>query len=880
MAHRDAHRLYSEQALEAWFEYLSDDWEPLFSSTVLDLARKLYRERRVRQIELTPDHAIIHCLFQEDHSAHAYSIIDWKKPRPSFRNSLTDKIDGPAIAAAGLYEIEELIADEIPPISRPPQPPNSTPQETSLPLTNGKNPSPETRETREAPPPSPSLRPPAQRLRLDFHWREGKLVCIPTRSNPSGPRTNAFDPLSPKVSPDLSGAHREQLIRLSALAKKSGFSFRSDQKKFYLEGSERFHPFLNGALQQWRSLFDVRLGPTVQEISNGIRPARVIAKVSPASTSRGLQLSWRVLVGDQWLSDDETLKLLRHKDSTVILKNRGAIRIDPDHLAAVERLQLPSNTSSAPSAIPVYLFYSLYRNASIEFEVAPEVEALYLQLQKPPTRPAYLPPFLRKYQADGVSWLLHLARSGCSPLLADDMGLGKTVQVLTFLSSLENPGQQPSIIICPASVTSVWVEEARRFFPHLRLEILSAANPFRSSDASAIWVTSFSQLRRHRNLLDSIEFHCAIIDEAQQIKNPEAKATRACYAIRALHRVALSGTPIENHLSDIWSIFRFLMPGLLGNQKDFLARLQGQGREKAIEELRVQLAPFMLRRTKQMVARELPPKIENISLCPLTDPQRRAYRELCDRAIAEFDKNGDFIAPERQIHFFSLLTRLRQACCDASLLPREFTQPTDLQPPSGKLEVLFSKLDEVLYGNRKIVVFSQFLPLLKRITQNLEERFPGIGIYTLTGQTKERASVIEGFQTTSSSAVMLVSLKAGGAGITLHAADYVFLMDPWWNPAVENQAIDRVHRIGQRRTVMVYRLVTEGTIEESIQLLKQQKAALFTSLLGSIESGTIRYQEHLSYLRTLLQNPGSVRPQAESNPAAPAPDPQQSSPSL
>lgn len=853
MAHRDAHRKYSETALEAWFQKLSTDWEPWFSEPALRRGRQIYREGRIREVELAPDHAIVHCRLEEADRTDAYSIIDWDQDRPSFRNSSREGLTGEAVAAAGMYEIEELVADEIPPIPRAPRTPSSLPQPP--PGSNGETPHDLSDEIPDTP---PEVSPTAP-LRLEFHWREGHLVCTPYRTRSDGSQSNAFDPATTANHPE-NAAVREQVIRLSALARKSGFTFDSAQKRFTLDGFDRFNPFLNGTLKQWQALFTVELGPTVRQIAKGIRNARIVANFEGPSrpdnlrSNQGLGFKWRILVGEEWLSDEETSRLLRSRETTAILRDRGALRLDPEQLRAVEVFQQSQNAlGSDQPGLPPYMVFSLFRESGIEIELDASVLSWRDALAAEPARLSDPPRFLRNYQAEGVAWLLHLTASGCGPLLADDMGLGKTVQILAYLHAVPNPDQLPSLIVCPASVAPVWLNEARRFFPGLELRVLNAASPFAPNSGPVIWIASFSQLRRNRPLLDTLLWNSAVIDEAQQIKNPEAKSTRACYAIRARNRIALSGTPVENHQSDIWSIFRFLMPGLLGPRKDFLARLQRKDPSVSNEALRTQLAPFILRRTKKKVARELPDKVENLTICPLSETQRRAYRELCERAVTEFGDDVSRIAPDQQIHFFALLTRLRQACCDAALLPPEIPGGGNPASPSGKLQALLEKLEEILQDDRRVVIFSQFVPFLERIGNAIAERFPEVQRIELTGKTRDRATPVESFQKSRGRAVMLVSLKAGGAGITLHAADYVFLMDPWWNPAVENQAIDRVHRIGQRRTVMVYRMVTEGTIEASIQKLKEEKAGLFDEVVGALESGRIHYQEHLETLRSLIE---------------------------
>ena len=368
-----------------------------------------------------------------------------------------------------------------------------------------------------------------------------------------------------------------------------------------------------------------------------------------------------------------------------------------------------------------------------------------------------------------------------------------------------------------------------------------------------LWIASYTQLRRHKHLLEGTQFGYAVLDEAQQIKNPDAKVTQACCAIQAECRLALTGTPIENRLLDLWTLFRFLMPGLLGSRRRFEDAVESDNsgfRETFTERVRQQLTPFILRRQKDMVGKDLPRKVEMDLICPVTDLQGQIYEKLLDRGRDELGNDLQSAVQAQSMHFFSLLTRLRQACCDPGLIP---DVNTDIQQ-SGKIQMLLSRLEEALCGDgaRKVVIFSQFLRLLKRLKPLLKTTFPKVALLELSGETKDRAKPVEIFQNTKEPAVILVSLRAGGTGITLHAADYVFLIDPWWNPAVEEQAVDRVHRIGQDRRVFVYRMITQGTIEERIQHLKKEKRELFESTLGHLGSAK-DLAEHFGDLEELAK---------------------------
>jgi SNF2 family DNA or RNA helicase len=362
-----------------------------------------------------------------------------------------------------------------------------------------------------------------------------------------------------------------------------------------------------------------------------------------------------------------------------------------------------------------------------------------------------------------------------------------------------------------------------------------------------VWLASYTQLRKHRSLLDKTEFGYAVLDEGQFIKNPDAKVTQTCFAVRADHRIVLSGTPLENRQLDLWSIFRFLLPGLLGSRTSFESSLNVD-RVATLTRLRAQLAPFILRRTKTEVATELPQKVEMELLCPLTDVQRAEYARICSEGLTRLGDDVGAAMREKSFGFLALLTRLRQTCCDPDMLPWLKSPLSD----SGKISLLVEKLAEIVSSGHKVVIFSQFVMLLDRVREALAANFPDLPRYELTGMTLDRQKPVQSFQAAQGAAAMLVSLKAAGTGITLHAADYVFLLDPWWNPAVEAQAVDRVHRIGQKSTVFVYRMITAGTIEERIQALKASKKDLFDKLIGGL-GGDFDLSQHFSSLRDLVQ---------------------------
>lgn len=461
---------------------------------------------------------------------------------------------------------------------------------------------------------------------------------------------------------------------------------------------------------------------------------------------------------------------------------------------------------------------------------------------KPAKKPKALKATLRPYQEQGYSWLRFIDEIGSGGVLADDMGLGKTVQTIALLLSLKQDKKDKplrALIVAPTSVVTNWVREIERFGPALTTALWHGAG--RKDQAgelenSNVIITSYALLRRDIDLLKKLRLDYAILDEAQAIKNPISATAQAARELNAEHRLALTGTPIENRLSEIWSLFEFVSPGLLGPLQKFEERYGRpieQGDTKAALRLRNTIHPFILRRTKTEVAKDLPPKIEVDKLIDLAPDQKAIYlqvlREVRAQVMGEVERVG---MAKSQLHILAGLTKLRQAALDARLLglPREFSHDD-----SGKLSALRELVDEVESGGHKVLIFSQFVSMLKLIAQALDE--DRIRYEYLDGSTIDRQDRIERFNADPTVPVFLISLKAGGSGLNLTGADTVIHFDPWWNPAVEDQASDRAHRIGQTKVVTVYRLVAAGTIEEKILQLKQKKKDLVASVLSEDQGG-------------------------------------------
>jgi len=819
MPSRASSRVYNPLALEHWFSRVMDEWEKAFDADALERGREYYREGMVSGLELSDNDAIVHCTFARKDTC--YSVIEWSGAAPRVRASTDDEALGRAVAVAGLYEIEELIADEIAPL---PYEPTSKCGEAKT-------------EAAEAPVTEPEAEErPARALQLRLNGVRSGLRLSAVWRGPDGGEQRAFR----EGGAELVDAERERLVRLAGMAREAGFGYRRQSADYLLDDIERIAPFFSHALPRWEErLGELELDFEAQRMAEGVRGVRIIGRAESVGGA-SMRLDWRFRLGDRWLDPEDAERLARAGRGTHVIRGLGLVRIDPEQSTALADWRVAAGLDEAQTW-PRYMVFSLFDERGAELDLGEELEQWRntLAASEGEVDAVRLPDFLRAYQAQGVRWMANLRAHECHGLLADEMGLGKTLQVLTLLARFPIE-KKPCLIVCPASVVPVWESEAEGWYPELETAVLRSNENFAQRDLfhhPKIWIASYTQLRRHKHLLDDAEFGYAVLDEAQQIKNPDAKVTQACCAIRADSRMALTGTPLENRLLDLWTIFRFLMPGLLGARRRFeeLAEHKDPELRASFERrLRRQIAPFILRREKEAIGDDLPPKVEMDLVCPITEVQRHTYETLLVRGRSELGDDLEAAMKDRAMHFFTLLTRLRQACCDPGLVPGV---EADLEQ-SGKVRTLLTRLEEALADNhrRKVVIFSQFVQLLRRLKPLIRREFPRVALLELTGATKDRAKPVETFQVSEGPAVILVSLRAGGTGITLHAADYVFLLDPWWNPAVENQAIDRVHRIGQHRHVFVYRMITKGTVEERIQHLKKEKRELFENTLGELGS--------------------------------------------
>jgi SNF2 family DNA or RNA helicase len=455
---------------------------------------------------------------------------------------------------------------------------------------------------------------------------------------------------------------------------------------------------------------------------------------------------------------------------------------------------------------------------------------------------------LRDYQLDGLGWFYFLQRFAFGGCLADDMGLGKTVQVLALLGARREAsdnrtsakassgtGHGPSLVVVPSSLVFHWKQEASRFIPKLRVLDHTGSTRFKPGDHFDDYdlvITTYGTLRRDAVQLRDQQFNYCILDEAQAIKNAATLSAKAVRLLRAEHRLALSGTPVENHLGELWSLFEFLNPGMLGAASVFrVGGITGRNPDTPTRNILARaLRPFILRRTKAQVARELPQKTEQTLHCELERRQRKLYNELREfyrsRVLTRLEREG---MNKAKFQVLEALLRLRQAACHPGLIDK-----ARVAEPSAKVDLLLSQIDQVIEEGHKALVFSQFTSLLAIVRSRLDRAC--ISYAYLDGRTRDRKARVERFQNDPGTRLFLISLKAGGLGLNLTAAEYVYLLDPWWNPAVESQAIDRAHRIGQTRQVFAYRLIAQDTVEEKVVELQQTKRNLADAIINADNS--------------------------------------------
>ena len=588
--------------------------------------------------------------------------------------------------------------------------------------------------------------------------------------------------------------------------------------------------------------------------------------VKPKLVLRGSGIDW-LAVSAEWEAEGMKLtradveRLAAATSRFVKLPDGGWVEIDTDanrkahEVAATLGLDGLSADAQKTSLIHASQLDDATVDALGAGKAVSELRAKLANFKGVPETP--LPPSicaeLRPYQQEGFNFLANLARLRLGGILADDMGLGKTLQTLAWLTWLHETAakkdRKPSLVLCPASVLHNWRREAEKFAPNLKVLVLQSGqerhNLRKQIPEYDIVVTNYAILRRDLEELGKFRFLSLVLDEAQFIKNPSAQVTLAVKEIDAEHRLALTGTPLENRMLDLWSIADFAQPGYLGTQQNFIdvyeSKNDGPEWDGAAKRKRLsaRLRPIMLRRVKKQVAKDLPDRIEERRDSELGEDQRKLYlaelRRSREQVLKTMQEKG---VAKSKMHVLAALTRLRQICCHPRLVGNDSS--------SGKTETLFELFEPIIASGNKILLFSQFVEMLKLLEAACKER--GIKTHILTGETKSRMEVVNAFQADPDPCVFLLSLRAAGTGLNLTNASYVVLYDPWWNPAVEAQAIDRSHRIGQTQTVMAYRLITPGTVEEKIWELQQRKSATIADVLGEEGFANNLTRDDLEYL--------------------------------
>lgn len=556
--------------------------------------------------------------------------------------------------------------------------------------------------------------------------------------------------------------------------------------------------------------------------------------------------------GRRWITlADGSVAKLDPKILNPVAEAAGALQFDKQGHAEISTLEL-GNLSRLLSEIP---------SAKVEKEVKSLLKSMTGERSsRAPRKAKALTAKLRDYQKSGFAWMWQLHQNRMTGILADDMGLGKTVQALALLTKAkEEEGAAPSLIVCPTSVLSVWKQEVNKWAPTLSTLVwhgTERAENRRLIKRTDIIVTSYSILRRDIEELSKVRFRYVILDEAQYIKNWTTSTAKSAKKLKSDHRLALSGTPVENHLFDLWAVFDFLAPGFLGKlsefQKNYVKPIE-DGDTKRLDDLRVRISPFIMRRKKEDVASELPKKTEQTLFCHFNKAQLGLYNRILKAAKAEITGRIEDVGVEKsQMTILAALTRLRQVCCDPALLGLPEGTPV---PPSSKVEAFRELIGDAVGSGRKVLVFSQFVEMQKILGGVLDDL--EIPYLWLHGGTKNREEMVSQFQQKSGPPVFLISLKAGGSGLTLTEADTVVHYDPWWNPAVEDQATDRAHRIGQEKPVNVYRLVVEDTVEQKMVELGQRKRQVAESALGrDVTAGKKLTMDDIDdLLRTPAANP-------------------------
>jgi superfamily II DNA or RNA helicase len=642
-------------------------------------------------------------------------------------------------------------------------------------------------------------------------------------------------------SRDRTARHASEQAAIDRL-RDAGFSEGRDDL-FDLRGERQIVRFFARDLPKLERDWEVSIGARFEHVTRDLTRIEPRLDVRPSGESWfDLSIDLATQTGDRF-SAQELQRLLRSGQNSIRLRSGKTAVFDGAMLDELQEVLADcAPEQRQPGNYRINQRYAPYLQAVASSQgVAVHGnggKTSVLQMERlAPVPLGALDALLRPYQKLGVAWFNFLALNNLGGILADEMGLGKTVQALAFLSLLP----APALVICPSSLVVNWHREATRFTPDRKCVVIhgpARGELFKEIPHADLVITSYALLRRDAARYAETEFSAVVLDEAQHIKNPESQNAQSALSLRARHRFVLTGTPIENSLRDIWSIMQFVLPGYLGNRTDFKERYeepirsdpQGPQHRRLIQRL----SPFVLRRRKEMVAPELPKKIEQVAYCELTTQQRLVYAALLTAAREQVAE----VAPQKRpaqsrMLILTALLRLRQAACDLRLLdPERGIATQNAAETSGKVDLLRELLAEAIDGGHRVIVFSQFVSMLKLIEAELAQS--EIEYAYLDGQTVDRQNVVDRFQA-GNAPVFLMSLKAGGVGLNVTAADTVIHFDPWWNPAVEAQATDRAHRIGQTKVVTSYKLIARETVEEKILALQERKRSLVEATMSSEE---------------------------------------------
>jgi superfamily II DNA or RNA helicase len=650
--------------------------------------------------------------------------------------------------------------------------------------------------------------------------------------------------------PPKSGKGRPRVVRRDVGAEMAGIQALLNQNFEVSESGEELVASGDDALAFWTNGigelpedWDRFIPDDLVDVT--IREESVTPQMRVSSGVDWLNLDMTFEAGGAVVREEELRACLEHGRRLVRLEDGSYAPIDPEKVGDVlTRMAEIYATAGMKDKLPlsqagrVQDLLKIVANAKVSAS-AKSLFAKIEDIDEIPSipKPRTLKADLRPYQKDGFSWLVFLHELNSGGILADDMGLGKTVQAIALLLWAKTKEKRKlNLVVAPTSVVPNWEREISKFAPGLKTVVWQGANRSQREpelEKADVMITSYALLRRDEELLQSLDLRYVILDEAQHIKNPMSQTARSAKKLSSERRLALTGTPIENRLSELWSIFDFVSPGLLGRLKTFeerVARPIDRGDIETAQRLRATIKPFVMRRVKSDVAKDLPDKIEQEMIVPLADEQAKLYKQILRQVrksvLSEVEKQG---VSKAQIQILAALTRLRQVACDPRLMKLPDTDFT--HDDSGKLAALRELIDEAIDGGHRVLVFSQFVEMLNHIRAALDA--DGVEYQYLDGSTKDRMERVDRFNEDPSVPVFLISLKAGGTGLNLTGADTVVHFDPWWNPAVEDQATDRAHRIGQTKNVNVYKLIAEGTVEEKILELSAKKRELVSNVLST-----------------------------------------------